>query len=895
VPDYDPAMPDDDDEDSPDRRRALLAVAAALALVASAAAAPAVGGQAPLGGLDSPASVDDLPRALGQLDAVRDLLGQTPPAGGGQPPGSLGVPGGETFGALDPGDAADVGGPVPEAQLRGAAQPHFLASSDRPRYWRTTAYVDYTGGGWEQAPVNTVGPPRPDDENNRAWHEVTLRQPATRLPAPWRPVGLDYDCTEGETCDVDLRPTDTAGVAARPSLPAGETYRVQSVEQVDDESSLRQVRVSGSYASTRYASVDTTDRVAQLAERVVADADNNRYDAANAVESYLESEKAYSLRDAPETGDSAADEFLFEHDVGYCENFATAMTVMLRSQDVPARYVAGYTSGERVGDGQYLVRGADAHAWVEVFFEDYGWVRFDPTPSAPRRQADSDLAAGTDTYQVRVDGTLVPGDRVNATVRSAGTPVSGAAVSVNGEFVGTTGDDGETRFTVPYAESVNVTVEPSARGAPGAAGETAAGGYGTTAGVPAQQTGGGSDNAAGDDDDGPRNGSTSREFDVNAAADVQFAEPPRPGEPATARLFVGGQPFPDAAVSLDGVEQGRTDESGELAVSVPADAAGVVDVTAGRDDLSATVSYPLDDLQVAVSPAYLAPLPGTEATVTVTAGGDPVAGALVELDGDRLGVTGGDGAVSATIPFDRTPAVTATASGKTATTYVDWVLPSLALAALAAAGVVAGAAGALHRRGVTAARVAAALRHAAREVVAAAVEAISGVADAVDDLAAEFREAAADGWREALSWLAGLPARLRLPDVAGFVRRVVAAAARAGGRTASDSPGDASRGPLQRVWARFVALAGVDDWRTRTPVEVARAAVDAGLPREPVERVTASFRAAAYGGGDTDSAVADASDALDRLADRTGDGENGGGGGDGDDDNGYHGEEVGDR
>ncbi|MDH5019953.1 transglutaminase domain-containing protein [Halobacterium rubrum] len=854
-------MPDD----VPDSRRALLAVAAALALVASAAAAPALGGQAPLGGLDSPASADDLPRALSQFDFVRDLVGEAPQSAGG-----LELPGGETFGALDPGDSTDVGGPVSEEQLEGAAQPHFLASSDRPQYWRTAAYVTYTGDGWERAPVNTVGPPRPESERDLSWHEVTLRQPASSLPAPWRPVGMSerpvgvgYNCTDGETCDVDFVPTDTGAITAEPPLSAGETYRVESLAPVDDTSALRDIRVSGSFASTQYTSVDTTDRVEQLAERVVGDADN-RYDAAKAIERYLEAEKAYSLRDAPETGDSAADEFLFEHDVGYCENYATTMTVMLRSQGVPARYVAGYTSGERVGDDQYLVRGADAHAWVEVFFEDYGWVRFDPTPSAPRQQADSDLAAGTDTYQVRVDSTLVPGDRVNATVLSAGTPVSGAAVSVNGEFAGRTDDAGEVQFTVPYAESVNVTVESPGSGAPGDTDGSTAGGFGT-AGVLAQQTG------SGEDDDEPRNGSTSREFEVNAAVDVAFDEPPRPGEKTTAQLFVGGQPFPDATVALDGVEQGRTDASGELTVSVPDDAAGVVDVTASRDDLSATVSYPLDDLQVAVSPAYLAPLPGTDATVTVTAGGETVTGATVELNGDRLGVTGEAGTVSATIPFGRTPSVTATASGKTATGYVDWVLPSLALVVLAAAGVVAGVGVALRRRGLTIARVAAALRYAAREVVAAAVEAISGVADAVDDLVAEFRAAAADGWREALAWLAGLPARLRLPDVAGFVRRV-AAAARAGSREASASPdGDQSRGALQGVWARFVALVGVDDWQTRTPVEVAQAAVDTGLPREPVERVTESFRAAAYGGGDTESAVAEASEALDALTDRAGD------------------------
>ncbi|SEV87095.1 transglutaminase domain-containing protein [Halobacterium jilantaiense] len=829
--------------DGPDTRRALLAVAAAFALVAAAAAAPALAGEAPLGGLDSPASAEDLPRALSQFDFVRDLVGEPSDAGG------LEVPGGETFGALTAGGSTDVGGPISEEQLRGAARPHFLATSEEPQYWRTTGYVAYTGGGWAQRPVSRVAPSRPPDQREVTWHTVTLRQPANRLPAPWRPVDLRYDPGPETDQETTFDATETSGIAADPLVPAGETYEVSSLESVSDRGLLREVRVSGSVASTEYTTVDTTQRVSRLAERIVGDADN-RYDAAAAVEAYLEGEKTYSLRDAPETGDQAADEFLFEHDVGYCENFATAMTVLLRTQDVPARYVAGYTSGERVGDDQYLVRGADAHAWVEVFFEDYGWVRFDPTPSAPRQQADSDLAAGSETFQVRVSGALVPGESVAATVTAAGSPVSGAAVSVNGGFASVTNESGAVRFVVPYAESVNVTVEPSAnRTTTGGA----AGGYGL-ASLPGREQ----------PDDG-RNGSASREFEVQTDVSVAFDSPPQPGETLDARLTVGGRPFADAAVSLDGTDQGRTNGNGELTVTVPETAAGVVDIAVSRDDLSKTVSYPLDDLQVAVSPDLVAPLPTTGATAKVTSGGEPVVGAPVQLNGKQVGVTDADGAVRLTIPLDRAPSVTATASGKTATAAVDWVLVSLALAVLAAAGVLAGVALAARRRGLTLARVVAALRYAAREALAAAVDAISGLGDALDDLAAEFRAAAADGWREVLAWLTGLPARLRLPDLAGFVERV-AAAARAGSRTAADGTADDDTpAPLQRVWARFVALVGVEGWRTKTPVEVAQAAVDAGFPREPVTRVASSFRDAAYGGRDTDAAAEEAADALGDL------------------------------
>lgn len=71
-------------------------------------------------------------------------------------------------------------------------------------------------------------------------------------------------------------------------------------------------------------------------------------------------------------------------DAGYCTYYATTMVTMLRSQGVPARFVVGYTTGEQVGDDRYRVRGLNSHAWVQVYFPDVGWVRFDPTPAGPR-------------------------------------------------------------------------------------------------------------------------------------------------------------------------------------------------------------------------------------------------------------------------------------------------------------------------------------------------------------------------------------------------------------------------------------------------------------------------------------------------------------------------------
>jgi hypothetical protein len=124
-------------------------------------------------------------------------------------------------------------------------------------------------------------------------------------------------------------------------------------------------------------------RIPQLAEQISASA-NNDYDKAVAIESFLRTKFGYTLRlPRPVPRDPLAN-FLFERKQGHCEYFASSMAVMLRTLRIPARVVNGFRSGE-FNDltSQYVVRGRDAHSWVEAYFPGYGWVSFDPTPAGP--------------------------------------------------------------------------------------------------------------------------------------------------------------------------------------------------------------------------------------------------------------------------------------------------------------------------------------------------------------------------------------------------------------------------------------------------------------------------------------------------------------------------------
>lgn len=106
------------------------------------------------------------------------------------------------------------------------------------------------------------------------------------------------------------------------------------------------------------------------------------FDKASAIELHLRTKYGYSLDMAASGPDPVAD-FLFRVRQGHCEYFASAMTLMLRSIGIPARPVNGFLGGEYNDvSHQYVVRGSDAHTWVEVFFPGHGWITFDPTPAA---------------------------------------------------------------------------------------------------------------------------------------------------------------------------------------------------------------------------------------------------------------------------------------------------------------------------------------------------------------------------------------------------------------------------------------------------------------------------------------------------------------------------------
>ncbi|HJR93766.1 MAG TPA: DUF3488 and transglutaminase-like domain-containing protein [Acidimicrobiia bacterium] len=159
---------------------------------------------------------------------------------------------------------------------------------------------------------------------------------------------------------------------------------------------------------------------------------------------FLEQAEGFEYETQVSTGHSALDLAAWltvpsspNYRTGYCEQFATAMAVMGRLLDLPTRVGMGFTHGEYFEDQDLtVVRQKNAHAWVEIWFDEVGWVRFDPTPRGDNTTSPMAEALGFDPSTVDipddaatagVDPLEQPGfeDLPNVPVDDLGVPVGG--------------------------------------------------------------------------------------------------------------------------------------------------------------------------------------------------------------------------------------------------------------------------------------------------------------------------------------------------------------------------------------------------------------------------------------------------------------------------------------
>jgi Transglutaminase-like superfamily len=291
----------------------------------------------------------------------------------------------------------------------------------RPEYWKTEDLDVFDGRGWTQGVVpGDENTPPPSPAALERWSE-TVRVNVRALRSAdvigagvaRAPTGFPHPVMAGFsagtwTTGTDLVPGDSYTIpvyapnptpsqlsrahAGYAGVPAGYRTILLAGGTVAGSGATAQVVFATFHSGRGVENVfgppsraDVIDRspyagVYRLARRL-ARASSTPFAFVASVERYLA--QGYIYDENPPSGAYPLASFLLRDRRGYCQHFAGAMALLLRMGGVPARVSVGFTQGRQgASPGKWLVSDSDAHAWVEAWFPQYGWVKFDPTPPA---------------------------------------------------------------------------------------------------------------------------------------------------------------------------------------------------------------------------------------------------------------------------------------------------------------------------------------------------------------------------------------------------------------------------------------------------------------------------------------------------------------------------------
>jgi transglutaminase-like putative cysteine protease len=256
-----------------------------------------------------------------------------------------------------------------------------------PALWRGTFYSTYTGQAWEangnqqftlargnnvDVPASATDPP----PAGRQRSDVAMYEPGFRGSLLWSPGVPRHVTGLGGRIEAVTREPSNARLLAAGHLDG---YRVTSAVATTSPGRLR-AAVGSDPSDPQWTQLPRTlpAEVYQLARQVTANS-TTRYEQVTAVEAYLRAHETYTeASPVPGPTDDAVDDFLFRDHEGFCEQFASAEAVMLRTLGVPTRVVSGLAYGIPLGPTR-LLTAANAHAWVETYYPGLGWSPSDPT------------------------------------------------------------------------------------------------------------------------------------------------------------------------------------------------------------------------------------------------------------------------------------------------------------------------------------------------------------------------------------------------------------------------------------------------------------------------------------------------------------------------------------
>jgi len=301
------------------------------------------------------------------------------------------------------GDSLQLGG-----SIRLGEQVVFWVDAPQGRhyYWRSRVFDVYSNGRWspgadvrltvEQAPFIVKTDPNDMNARQPVQQRFTIGLNASRLiyAAP-QPLQVDLPARADLQYTADHEVMNISVIRPVKVLNRGESYTVTSLLTDATAAQLRAVPATYSdWVTQLYLQVppSITDRTRLLAQQIVdAASATTPYDRAKAIETWLRANILYSETiPQPPLDRDPVEWVLFDLKQGYCNYYASAMVMMLRSLGIPARAAAGFAQGN-YDDAQqaFTVLERDAHTWVEVYFPGYGWIEFEPTSAqAPLVRSD---------------------------------------------------------------------------------------------------------------------------------------------------------------------------------------------------------------------------------------------------------------------------------------------------------------------------------------------------------------------------------------------------------------------------------------------------------------------------------------------------------------------------
>ncbi|MFE4514906.1 DUF3488 and DUF4129 domain-containing transglutaminase family protein [Kitasatospora sp. NPDC056783] len=298
-------------------------------------------------------------------------------------------------------------------------------------YLRTGSLDQFDGTNWKlgSTAVNDlpVSLPNPEGLHKSDFPRIDGDfQISDGLRASWLP--MPYPATTVQLpnrSDWKLDPLTRTVLPANDKAIRGLRYQVSALNVRPSATELRLVGTAPQDIREHYTALptDLPPEVAARAKDLTAGASNDFDRATALVKWFTGPDFTYDTTVNGGTGSNAISVFLRDRR-GFCVHFASTMAAMARTLKIPARVAVGFTPGDSKGGNVYSVTGRMYHAWPELYFANYGWLRFEPTPSrgVPARYADTATAPTTAPTQQATAAPLTASAAPAPTVSTDCTP-----------------------------------------------------------------------------------------------------------------------------------------------------------------------------------------------------------------------------------------------------------------------------------------------------------------------------------------------------------------------------------------------------------------------------------------------------------------------------------------